>query len=122
MSATAAPVRLPTPEQMKAYADELPEAYRRVLTAVQAANPERSHGETVYLYDVMSALAEMPPPRPSSPLVHQLVQRLREGGFFDGEPESPALRLTEMGEELLVAVTGIRTRPVDVPPLPAPKW
>ncbi len=47
MTATAPAAPQPTPEQLKAYADQLPEIYREILAAFQFADPNRQYGEGV---------------------------------------------------------------------------
>jgi hypothetical protein len=122
MPATATPVRLPTPEQMKAYADELPEIYRKIVHGLAAVQPDRVIGQSVFLYDLLSALAEAPAPHYPAVVYYRAIEHLRDSGFLAGEPESRALQPTDLGEELIAAVTGKRAEPLLVPALPKPNW
>lgn len=118
----AAPAKLPTPEQMKAYADGLPEIYRKIVTGINAVQPDRVSGQGVFLYDLLSALAEAPPPHHPAVVYYRAIQHLRDSGFLAGEADSRSLQPTDLGEELIAAVTGRRAEPLSVPELPKPNW
>ena len=47
MTATAPAAPQPTPEQLKAYVEQLPELYREIIAAFQFADPNRQYGEGV---------------------------------------------------------------------------
>ena len=47
MTATAPAAPQPTPEQLTAYADQLPDLYKDILAAIQYAQPSRVRGQGV---------------------------------------------------------------------------
>jgi hypothetical protein len=118
MSATAT---MPTPEQLKAYADSLPDIYRQVLKALHAADPDRRYGDKVIPHLLWQQLATV-----RSEYVHReyqfALEELAQSGFLVYEDEPDWWRVTDVGEELLTAVTGKRAKTVVVPPLPKPNW
>jgi len=58
MTATA-PAPQPTPEQLKAYAEQLPDVYKDILVAIQAAQPNRVIGEGVFASTVRNFLINL---------------------------------------------------------------
>jgi len=121
MSATAAPVRLPTPEQMKAYADELPEIYREIVQAIQRADPERRYGHGISPRAVLSELAKSRLPFNRREFL-TAVEQLMELGFLKDFDDGEFWLVTDLGEDLVATVTGLKAKRVEVPPLPKPKW
>lgn len=120
MPATATPT-MPTPDQLKAYADSLPDIYRQVLTALSDAAPDRRYGDGVMAYAVWQQLAGV-----RSEYVRRdysyALDELEQSGFLGFTDEINLWQITPLGEELLAAVTGKRARKVTVPALPKPNW
>ncbi len=149
MTATAPAAPQPTPEQLQAYADQLPDLYKYVLAALQFAQPNRVVGQGVlagtvrmFLHNRRYALVgdtparEFADPRFSGqefldavPFLSEedfagIADRLYEAGFLelDDEPKFPRLTPTPLGERLIAALTGKETPHRPIPQLPNPTW
>lgn len=114
---------MPTKEQLKVYADQLPKIYRDILTAFgRAAEPMRRYmdGMAVELLEVQ--LANHGVTHKKAELFAALEQ-LEHQGFLEFDvQELTILYLTPLGEELLEALTGEKVQRVMVPELPKPTW
>jgi hypothetical protein len=118
MSATAT---MPTPDQIKAYAESLPDIYRQVLTALHTADPDRRYGDGVVSYQLWQQLTAVRSQYARRDYEFAL-QELEQSGFVRHLEDIPFWQVTELGEELLAAVTGRRAKKVVVPALPKPNW
>ncbi|MCU0706010.1 MAG: hypothetical protein MUF18_18760 [Fimbriiglobus sp.] len=112
---------LPSPEKIKAYADELPEIYRLVLSALHAADPDRRYGEGVVPTLLWQQLAGVRSEYVRREYLRAL-EELEGKGFLYDDDENGLWGVTPLGEELLAAVTGKRAKNVVVPPLPKLNW
>ena len=125
-TATAA-TPLPTAEQLKAYADQLPDIYRDVLSALATANPRRRYGGELPIETIVAHVLN----RRRSPdggsgyeleEVYVAVERLAKAGLLTKDEEEPYYSPTPVGEELIAALTGRRAPELRVPELPQPTW
>lgn len=122
MSATTAAKPLPTPEQLKAYADQLPEIYRHVLTAFSTANPSRLAGEGLFAGTLATHVVNRGGRFQPEEITLALYQ-LDDAGFLTTEVGGfDFYTPTPVGEELIAALTGWRAKRVTVPELPKPTW
>ena len=127
MSATTATKPLPTAEQLKAYADQLPDIYRDVLSAFTTADPRRRYHGDLSLETILahvhnrrqaSGNAEVYDPQE---LMLALIN-LADAGFLVRVEPDPYYFPTEVGEELIAVLTGRRAPKLAVPDLPQPTW
>lgn len=118
MPATAT---MPTPEQLKAYAESLPDIYRMVLKALHAANPDRREGDGVHGYEFWQQLVAVRSEYVRGDYAHAL-ENLEASEFVRYDEEIGFYMFTPLGEDLMAAVTGKRAKKVVVPPLPKPNW
>ena len=148
MTATA-PAPQPTPEQLKAYAEQLPDLYKDILAAIQAAQPNRVIGQGVLAGTVRMfllnqrnefvhgfPLRSISDPRFADPKFllaarflteadfSAIVDRLVEADILepDDEPAFPRLLPTPLGERLIAAITKKETPRRVLPDLPKPTW
>ena len=143
MTATAPAAPQPTAEQLKAYADQLPELYREVLAAIRAVNPHRRVGEGVFPSQIRNHLSNeyerserrwgLNDAGGAYPLkvgaltdieFEQLLDTLAVNGFIHDPLDTRLGRLipTDLGEQLISILTGVPPRRVELPPLPKPTW
>lgn len=113
-------VPLPSPQQLREYADRLPAVYADILTAFQRADPDRYEGDGLLVGTLKARLATDTDYNPG--VIGVALGRLAEGGFFHYEDYPGVYRPSRLGEELLAAVTGHRAKPFSVPDLPKPNW
>lgn len=134
---STATATMPTPEQLRAYADQMPAVYRDILIAVPLAAPGRRVGEGVSARTVKEYL-RVSPLRVRIPSVGPEVRadditavefddaldRLAEAGFLIDPNDTPygAVVPTELGEQLIAAVSGIPLQRIPLPDLPTPNW
>lgn len=116
-----APARMPTADQMKAYAEQLPQIYRDVLTAFQDATPGRRFGEPVALATLDKHLINQNR-RYDAEETTLAVGKLVANGFLASANRFDFFQPTPLGEELIAAVTGRRAKQITVPDLPKPTW
>lgn len=154
MSVTAT---LPTPEQLRAYADQMPAVYRDIFIAIRGADPYRRVGEGVLHGSVLNVMRgrmsgsgsgsgsggyhphyspdEITRRRVDDPNrvrgnnitdgeFDVALDRLAELGFIQDPDSTPygSVVPTELGEQLIAAVTGAPTFKVALPDLPKPNW
>ncbi len=114
---------MPTPEQLKAYADQLPKLYRDILTAFgRATEPVRRYLEGVSTDVLETQLVNQGTPYSDSE-VFAALERLERSGFFSIEVQDLTYAApTPLGEDLLAAVTGKAVPKIPVPDLPKPTW
>jgi hypothetical protein len=117
----AVAAKTPTPEQLKAYADSLPEIYRRVLRSFHMTDPERRYGDGIAANAFWSEVLNSPSGYTRHDYRHALGQ-LQARGFLAFEEEIGYWRFTDLGEALLGVVVGGIAPKVTVPDLPDPKW
>jgi hypothetical protein len=111
---------LPSGEQLRAYADQLPEMYHAILTAFQEADPNRFEYDGLLAGTLRAKLATDTDYNEAE--IGVAMGRLIEAGFFRYEDYPGVYRPTRLGEELLAVVTGRRARRFQVPELPKPSW
>lgn len=111
---------MPTDAELKAYAVKLPAIYRDILAAFPEVEPGRKAGyglafQTLAIHfathRVGHALGE----------VERACRRLADSGFIDIRNEIFA-HPTDLGEQLIAAVSGIRAPVENLPELPVPTW
>ena len=126
----------PTDEQLKSYADKLPEVYRTALGAFlqryEDGTAVRRAETPVKLSWIRSEVHEIHPAyhEPDvKALLNQLVQRnfLQECGSPTGIEKYAMDQFrryvpTALGERLIAAVTGVEPVPELIPALPEPVW
>ena len=125
----------PTDEQVKKYADKLPEVYRTALGAFLQRYEDgiavRRAGTSVYFSRIRTEVLEVHPALQDpdvKTMLDQLVERvfLKENYPHDHEDWTnyqfrnyvPSL----LGERLIAAVTGVEPVPEAIPALPEPAW
>lgn len=140
---------VPTDEQLKDYAAQLPDLYKDILAAIPVADPHRGRGEGVHPGSLRATLVNLSYPayRPMMEtrvardpgwrydFSHSLdrltdktfdiaLDRLAESGFILDplDTDFGVLVPTPLGEQLIAAITGRATPERDVPALPKPTW
>lgn len=115
---------MPTPAQLKAYADSLPPIYRDVLVAFgRAASPYRHYMEGMSVDVLLTELANSKRGEHAVPEIYAALDKLEREGFFTSEVTDLAyVWPTPLGEELLEAVSGKKADKAQVPDLPKPNW
>ena len=148
MTATE-PTGVPTDDQLREYAAQLPDLYKDILAAIPLADPGRARGEGVYPESVLNTLFNVthaayrgviegrmaPDPRWNhqfSPAIDRLtersfdiaINRLAEAGFLVDPADTAFGRVvpTPLGEKLIATITGRPTPQRDIPVLPRPTW
>lgn len=119
MSTATAVKPLPTPEQLRAYADQLPEIYRDVLKAFQESDPNRFFGDGLATGTLHAYLHGG---RHNKHELEIALGRLEEAEFFRYDDLLGFYFPTPLGEELLAVVSGRRPQVIAVPHLPKPTW
>ena len=109
----------PSLQKIKAYAVDLPEIYRKVLTFIANSDPDRIRCE---LFSLGVIRSQRTMHDPSDRELMTCLYELQDAGFLILEPRVNSLELTEIGEDLLEAVTGHQAKTVVIPKLPKPKW
>jgi len=110
--------KMPTAAQMKAYADQLPAIYRDLLKAMAQTDPERVVGDVFVAHLVHSKLEG----KYSRRAIEGCLMELESQNYLSLEDRVGAIELTDLGEELLAAVTGKKPKAEVVPKLPKPTW
>jgi hypothetical protein len=111
---------MPTDEQVREYADKLPDIYRHVLSAFPGAAPTRRAGDGLTA-DTLHDYIEEQFPDDRHNDVFDAVLKLTDRGFLTRQNKvifSP----TPLGERLIRAVTGHVPSPEGIPELPVPSW
>lgn len=112
---------MPTTTELRAYAQRLPEIYRDILAAFPAIEPGRRAGYGVAFQTLAMHFANTRR-RHAFDDVQEACARLAEAGFLEirhGIFAHP----TELGEELIAAVTGSSATTAEpLPQLPALTW
>ena len=111
---------MPTDAELKQYADQLPPIYRNILAAFPEVEPRRHAGyglafQTLAMYFANRKLEH------GFGEVQEACRRLAALGFFEirnGIFAHP----TDLGEQLIAAVSGKRTAGIGLPELPQPTW
>ena len=149
MTATAPAAPQPTPEQLTAYADQLPELYKDILVAFQYSQPSRVRGQGVlegtlrnFIFNRSRGLVPgnfvgtiedlISPPHSFSDAARDMtdrefsaaIDRLTDAGFFEDRYETRfgSLIPTPLGERILAVVSGKETPARKLPDLPKPTW
>ena len=114
---------MPTPEELKSYAGQLPPIYRDIVVAFhEAAGPYRKYGEGMSVNVLGVHLSNEGKTYTLGEILAALEQ-LEESGFFTVDSRDLVLASpTPLGEELIEAFTGSKAPRVTVPPLPKPPW
>lgn len=137
----------PTPEQLKAYADQLPDLYKDILAAIQYAQPNRVVGQGVlggtvrmFLLNKAAKFATTYEQAfAGNTRSHQFsaatdglteddfraaVENLIGAELLEPEdrPRFPRLLPTTLGERLIALLTGQETPRRQIPELPKPTW
>jgi len=114
---------MPTPVQLKEYADSLPPIYRDILAAFgRAASPYRHYMEGMSVDVLLTELVNGKAKRTEAE-VYSALEKLEREGFFRLDVSDLAyVSPTALGEELLEVVSGKKADMVPVPDLPKPNW
>ncbi len=111
---------MPTDEELRAYAANLPTIYRDILAAFPGAAPNRRWGDALTPETIEEFLLEhFPDHRPDD--VFDGLTRLVDRRFLDRNQKiyfSP----TPLGERLIAVITGRTPRANTIPDLPVPTW
>ncbi len=135
---------MPTPEQLQAYADGLPDIYRDILHVFGSQPVERRYREPVIEGSIVATLGgwqghrrpKYPPAQVEAALDKFETAGILEwsGALWDIPLDSPRPQPgdrsqargryapTDLGEQLIAVVTGRPALKVEVPELPAPTW
>lgn len=113
----------PTDEQLREYAAKLPQIYRDILKAFQAATPNRWHGDSLRVEVIRDGLpgSEFDPRRPSLREIDVAIENMCDAAILD-DTGFAAYFPTDLGERLIAALTGRESPKAVVPPLPVPTW
>jgi len=113
---------IPAPEELAAYAAQLPAIYRQVLAAFQDAQPGRWAGEDVAAVTIQKHILNTGT-RYDADAVIDACRELEAGGFLEETTRTyESFAPTPVGEALIGAVTGHPTPARSIPPLPKPTW
>jgi len=118
---TTATPKLPTTEQLNAYADKLPAIYREILAAMQNSDPLRRYGGGIDprgFWDQLTGSRSEYTRGEYSYAIEQLEKR----GFLGYDDSVGFYFPTDACEELMATITGKRAKTVEVPDLPEPNW
>ncbi len=149
MTATAPATPQPTTEQLKAYADQLPDVYKDILVGFQFSQPSRVRGQGVlegtlrnFIYNRSRGLIPgnfvgtigdvVSPPYTFSAAARDMtdvefsaaIDQLTDAGFFEDRDGTRfgSLIPTPVGESLLAIVSGKAAPSRQLPDLPKPTW
>jgi len=111
---------MPTTVELKAYADALPPIYRDILAAFPEIEPGRKAGYGLAFQTLAMHFANRRIPHGFGE-VQEACRRLAEKGFFDIRNEIFA-HPTDLGEQLISAISGRRAPAARLPDLPQPTW
>lgn len=117
----------PTDEQLKSYAESLPDVYRAVLDSYVQYNsngyPLRRRGGAMLTLETIEERMMIRYPLFRSGDAEAALDRLVEKGLVS-EVSEPILHYkpTALGERLITAITGGEHVPEDVPQLPDLVW
>ena len=114
---------MPTPAQLKTYADSLPPIYRDILIGFsRAASPYRHYMEGMAVDVLLTEMTNRGNTYPISEVYSALDQLEKEGFVLLDVIDLAYVSPTALGEELLEGVTGAKVEKVPVPDLPKPNW
>jgi hypothetical protein len=111
---------MPTDEQLRAYADQLPDIYRAIFQAFPEVEPHRKAGYGLAFQTLAIYFKERGHPS-SVEEIMVACQRLAARGFLEIKHNIFA-QPTPLGERLITALTGQAAPPPTVPELPSPTW
>jgi hypothetical protein len=111
---------MPTDKELREYASRLPDIYRDILAAFPEVEPRRKKGYGLAFQTLAAHFANR---RIEHGLdeVLEACRQLAEMGFIEIRNEIFA-HPTDLGEELIAAITGKRAAAGNVPVLPSPTW
>ena len=108
--------KMPTPAQMKTYAEKLPKIYRDLLMSMFAIDPDRVRGDTFHFPTLRSNLSSTYSQRE----IYTVLMELESQDYLSLDEGVGFIELTELGEELLAAIAGKRPKDEVIPKLPKP--
>jgi len=112
---------LPTDEQLRDYAANLPAIYRALLSAFPEVAPRRRVGDGLTLETIQGFVEDNYPDERAAD-VRDGLNQLESGGFLSSSNRWSFYSPTLLGERLIEAVTGSVPAPQGPPPLPQPTW
>lgn len=112
---------MPTDEQLREYAEQLPQIYRDVLAAFPGVNPDRKSGYGLTVETILDHLIDSDCGHDTAD-VQDALRKLEERGFLTANRPMAWYSPTTLGERLVTVVTGHTPRPSGAPPLPVPTW
>lgn len=112
---------MPTDEQLREYAEKLPQIYRDVLATFPAINPERKAGYGLTVETVLDHLIDSDRGYDTAD-VQDALAKLEERGFLTLHRKMAWYAPTQLGERLVTVLTGHTPRSSGAPPLPVPTW
>ncbi len=127
MSTSTVVKALPTTDQLKAYADQLPEIYREVLSVFATADPYRRYHGDLSLETILAHVLNRGQKSDGSSLYDSeelllALVRLKNKDLLVRDDVEPYYHPTSTGEELIAILTGRHARKVSIPELPQPNW
>jgi hypothetical protein len=111
----------PPAEQLRAYAQQLPDIYRDILVAFQTSGPPRTEGDPVAFGTIHMHLLNEGKTYTEAQLGAAL-DKLVANGFVSERDFLTWFAPTRWGEALIGLLTGTTTRPAIVPDLPQRTW
>jgi hypothetical protein len=112
---------IPTPEELRAYVDQVPQIYKDILATFQIASPNRSEGEPVAFGTLGRSLVNQGKTYTEYEL-ELALGNLVDQSFLDESEFTQGYTPTRVGEALIATITGKRAKEVAVPALPSPNW
>lgn len=117
----------PTDEQLKAYAERLPEIYKQVLAAFPDQSPDRRAGDGLAYESVDEYLVRSAPDWYRTQDLPKVLEQLERREFvkwhrYSDHPGVDFCTPTPLGERLITSLTGHRPTEREIPPLPEPTW
>jgi predicted methyltransferase len=110
--------KMPTATQMKSYASKLPAIYRDVLRIMYESFKDRVRGDMFYSPEIFRLVGT----KYSERAVTACLEELEDGGYLKLNDSIGSIELSELGEELIAAITGIVPKNELIPKLPKPTW
>jgi hypothetical protein len=111
----------PPAEQLRAYAQQLPDIYRDILIAFQTSGPPRTEGDPVAFGTVENHLINEGKQYADAELA-LAFDNLAKDGILSKRDFGIWYAPTRVGEALIEVLTGRPAKPVSVPALPAKTW
>ena len=110
----------PTDQQLREYAEKLPDIYREILAVFPAASPFRRTGDGLTGETIEEYVTDKNPDIRADDVFEALTNLVNQQ-FLDCS-HNIIFQPSPIGERLITIVTGRAPRKIPIPDLPAPTW